>query len=100
MLAFVQGWRFELPTGTIATPHVYAKILRDGSAYCKVKEIVSAPGHVELRNKNNGKTYPKGSISGAEVFLENAALEVLCRAFQKGAKDTPSSWSMPFDSIL
>ena len=35
-------------------------------------------------NKCNGKTFPKGALRGAEAYLDNATLELLVRAFDKG----------------
>ena len=55
---------------------------------------------LEKGNKSNGKTFPKGVFVGAEAFLPNPALEMLARAFSKGAKQSPSTWNMPFDSLL
>lgn len=52
----MKGWRFDLDSGIIATPNSYAKVLRDGFAYCKLKEVVVAPLTLEFKNKNNGKT--------------------------------------------
>lgn len=95
----MQGWRFQLPAGTLATPQAYT-VLRSGFAYCKKKNIVVAPLHLDKRNKNNGKTYPKGAFLGAGAYLDDPVLEALCRAFQKGAKATPSSWNMPFEALL
>lgn len=99
-LAFLKGLRFQLPVGTLATPQAYAATLRSGFAHCKKKQIVVAPLHLDKRNKNNGKTFPKGAFLGAEVYLEVPVLEAICWAFQKGAKATPSSWNMPFEALL
>ena len=99
-LAFYEGWRFQQPTGSLCTPNAYATLIRAGLAYCKPKKIVVAPLLLEKGNKSNGKTFPKGVFIGAEAFVPTPALEMLARAFSKGAKQTPSSWSMTFDSLL
>ena len=59
-----------------------------------------APLLLEKGNKSNGKTFPKGTFVGAEAFLHNDALEMLARAFAKGASLTPHSWCFSFDSLL
>ena len=100
VVAFIRGWRFELPHGTICTPQAFASLIRSGFAYCKQKNIVVAPLLLDKRNKSNGKTFPKGAFLGAEAYVENAALDMLARAFAKGAKATPWSWSIPFDNLL
>ena len=97
--AFVHGCRFDLPAGTLCTPHAYATIIRAGISFCKLKQVVVAPLLLDKGNKSNGKTFPKGAFIGAEVLF-NPTLEVLCRAFERGAKATPHSWSMLFDSLL
>ena len=98
--AFVRGYRFDLPAGTLCTPHAYATIVRAGIAFCKLKQVTVAPLLLDKGNKSNGKTFPKGVFKGAEVFLDNITLDLLCRAFERGAKATPHSWSMLFDSLL
>ena len=89
VLAFHQGWRFELPVAVVCTVQTYAAIIRAAIAYCKGKQIVIAPCLLQKGNKCNGKTYPKGAIMGAEAFLGNTPLEMLARAFDKGAKALP-----------
>lgn len=89
--AFTQGWRFELPVGTICTVQSYAAIIRAAISYCKSKSIVCAPLLLDKGNKCNGKTFPKGAFLGAEAFVDNCTLELLFRAFEKGAKATPNS---------
>ena len=98
--AFVDGWRFQLPSGTLCTPQAFASIIRAGFAACKQKQIIVAPLLLEKGNKSNGKTFPKGTFVGAEAFMPCAALDTLARAFQKGASLTPHSWCLPFDSLL
>lgn len=98
--AFLSGWRFELPEGTLCTPQSYAATIRAGISFCKTKHIVVAALLLDKGNKCNGKTFPKGAFFGAEVYLENKTLELLSRAFEKGAKATPHSWSLVFDSLL
>ena len=100
VLAFIEGWRFQHQVGTLCTPQAYATLIRAGLAFCKLKQIVVAPLSLEKGNKSNGKTFPKGVFVGAEAFLPNPALEMLARAFSKGAKQSPSTWNMPFDSLL
>ena len=100
VVAFVRGWRFELPHGTICTPQAFASLIRSGFAFCKQKKFVVAPLLLDKRNKSNGKTFPKGAFLGAEAYVENAALDMLARAFAKGAKATPWSWCIPFDNLL
>ena len=100
VLAFHHGWRFELPAGIICTVQAYAATIRAAISYCKAKHIVVAPLLLQKGNKCNGKTYPKGAFVGAEAFLGNVPLEMLCRAFEKGAMSTPASWTIPFDSLL
>ena len=73
--AFTQGWRFDLPAGTICTVQAYTAIIRAAISYC-------------------------GAFRGAEAYLDNATLELLARAFDKGAKATPLSWALPFDLLL
>ena len=98
--AFTQGWRFRLPSGVLSTPQAYACIIRASISYCKNKQIVVAPLLLDKRNKSNGRTFPKGAFLGAEAYLDNATLEMLCRAFMRGAKETPLSWCIPFDALL
>lgn len=98
--AFLAGWRFTLPVGTLCTLQAYAAIIRAGISFCKVKLIVAAPLLLDKGNKCNRKTFPKGAFFGAEVFLSNQTLELLVRAFEKGAKATPMSWPLTFDSLL
>ena len=97
---FTQGWRFNLPAGTICTVQAYAAIIRAAISYCKPRQIIVAPLLLDKGNKCNGKTYPKGAFHGAEAYLDNVTLELLVRAFEKGAKATPSSWALPFDLLL
>lgn len=84
--AFLQGWRFELPAGTICTPQSYASIIRAAISFCKTKQVIVAPLLLDKGNKCNGKTFPKGAFLGAQVY--------------RGAKATPHSWAIPFDSLL
>lgn len=98
--AFLHGCRFELPADTICTPQAYATVIRAAISFCKAKKFVVAPLLLDKGNKSNGKTFPKGAFFGAEVFLDNRTLELLSRAFEKGAKATPLSWALPFDSLL
>ena len=98
--AFLSGFRFELPEGTICTLQAYAAVIRAAISFCKAKNYVVAPLLLDKGNKCNGKTFPKGAFFGAEVFLENKTLELLSRAFERGAKATPHSWALPFDSLL
>ena len=100
VFAFKQGWRFRLPSGALSTPQAYASIIRASISYCKNKNIVVAPLLLDKRNKSNGRTFPKGTFLGAEAYLDNATLERLCRAFMRGAKETPHSWCIPFDALL
>ena len=109
MLALFLSWPFllSLKDGDsnnrlepFCTPQAYATLIRAGLAFCKIKQIVVAPLLLDKGNKSNGKTFPKGVFLGAEAFLPNSALEMLARAFAKGAKPSPSSWNMPFDSLL
>lgn len=98
--AFTQGWRFELESNVLCTVQAYAAIIRAAFAYCKRKQIVVAPLLLDKGNKSCGKTYPKGAFVGAEAYVDNGALEMLCRAFDKGAKSSPASWALPFDSLV
>ena len=98
--AFLDGWRFSLPAGTLCTLQAYAAIIRAGISFCKVKLFIVAPLLLDKGNKCNGKTFPKGAFFGAEVYLSNQTLELFVRAFERGAKATPSSWSLTFDSLL
>ena len=82
------------------TVQAYAAIVRAAITYCKGRQIVIAPSLLQKGNKCNGKTYPKGAFFGTEAFLGNGPLEMLARAFEKGAKATPSSWAFTFDSLL
>ena len=100
VLAFHQGSRFVLPAGTVCTVQAYAAIIRAAITYCKGRNVVIAPSLLQKGNKCNGKTFPKGAFFGAEAFLGNMPLEMLVRAFEKGAKATPLSWTIPFDSLL
>ena len=86
--------------GTLCTPQAYAAIIRGAISFCKHKKIVVAPLLLDKRNKSNGRTYPKGAFLGAEVFLDNCTLDLLCKAFEKGAKATPASWALPFDLLV
>lgn len=98
--AFKLGWRFDLPKGTLCTFQAYAALIRAAFSYCKAKHIVVGPLLLDKKNKCNGRTFPKGAFVGAEAYIDNPTLELLCRAFEKGAKATPFSWSIPFDSVL
>lgn len=98
--AFTKGWRFELPKGTLCTFQAYAALIRAAFACCKAKHIVVGPLLLDKKNKCNGRTFPKGAFVGAEAYIDNPTLEMLCRAFEKGAKATPFSWSIPFDTVL
>ena len=98
--AFLHGWRFDLSAGVLCTVQAYAAIIRAAFSFCKAKQIVVAPLHLDKGNKCNGKTFPKGAFHGAEVHLDNATLELLIRAFDRGAAATPHSWSIPFDLLL
>ena len=61
---------------------------------------VSPNANCAISQWPNGRTFPKGAFVGAEAYIDNPTLELLCRAFEKGAKATPFSWSIPFDSVL
>lgn len=98
--AFLQGWRFELPAGTICTVQAYAAIIRAAISRCKSLGVVCAPLLLDKGNKCNGRTFPKGAFIGAEAYVDNATLELLCRAFERGAKASPASWAIPFDLLL
>ena len=98
--AFLHGWRFELATGVLSTVQAYAAIIRAAFSFCKTKQIVVAPLHLDKGNKCNEKTFPKGAFHGAEAHLDNSTLELLVRAFDRGAAATPHSWSIPFDLLL
>ena len=100
VLAFINGWRFQLPSGILSTPQAYASIIRAGFAVCKHKQVTVAPLLLDKGNKSNGKTFPKGTFVGAEAWLPTPALEMLARAFAKGASLTPHSWSTSFDALL
>ena len=100
VFAFLQGWRYELPTGTICTVQAYAATTRAAISRCKSLGVVCAPLLLDKGNKCNGRTSPKGAFIGAEAFVDNATLEVLFRAFERGAKASPASWAIPFDLLL
>ena len=98
--AFLHGWHFDLPQGVLCTVQAYAAIIRAAFSLRKARQIVVAPLHLDKGNKCNGTTFPKGAFHGAEVLLDNSTLELLARAFAKGAAATPHSWSIMFDQLL
>lgn len=66
----------------------------------QAKKDYSCSSPFGQKKQKQGKTYPKGAFLGAEAFIDNTALELLRKAFEKCAKETPFSWRMPFDSLL
>lgn len=56
----------------MAPPNAYGKNLCNGFAVCKLKPIAVAPLHVNCKNKQNGKSFPKSAFMGAEVWLSNS----------------------------
>lgn len=75
---------FTPPAGCISTPALYAKILREGLAICKIRGVAVVPLYPTFTNKCGGKAFQKGSFVGAKAFITDSARCLVCSAFLKG----------------
>ena len=97
--AFVHGWRFELPQGTICSPQAYATIIRAGIAFCKAKQIVVAPWRLYFSIKEisaMGRPSRKASFEVLRPFLTIAHLSFSPVLLRKGPKRPrcPGQWPL------
>ena len=90
---------FAIDSPDVASPASFARILQSFFAFCKKCAFSVAPVCIEYKNKSNGKCFPKGTFVGAEVYMPPDALLLVLHAFRKGAKESPKTWSMPFDTL-